>query len=240
MKPFRFISSLACSRGGRPSGCVLGQVKANATAAEVGLYSGRDRQQRLLEGAKKEKELTSTPRRSPTTWERWSAPTEEIRSEGQRVARKLGEGAAARVAEARANRNTVDVVETNGPEMESLHREKVLQQSSRRTSRSYSASDPPSRRVGGTRLNVFVQAYNTNAVKRRSCRRPGKTARPEVKGRLGIEQEDSDWLAGMFDEIGEARARNSSRRSSRKTACRCARGTRCSRSSSCRARCRSP
>jgi len=72
MKPFRF-NLLACLflAGAVLPACVLGQVKANATAAEVGLYSGRDRQQRLLEGAKKEVEGDLHPlhlRRSPTTW----------------------------------------------------------------------------------------------------------------------------------------------------------------------------
>src|SRR6266702_4652816 len=28
---------------------------------------------------------------------------------------------------------------------------------------------------------------------------------PKWKGKLGIEQEDSDWLAGLFAEIGEAK-----------------------------------
>jgi len=58
MKPIRF-NLLACLflAGAVLPACVLGQVKPNATAEDVGLYSGRDRLQRLLEGAKKEKEL---------------------------------------------------------------------------------------------------------------------------------------------------------------------------------------
>ena len=36
---------------------VLGQVKPNATAADVGLYAGPDRLRKLVEGAKKEGEL---------------------------------------------------------------------------------------------------------------------------------------------------------------------------------------
>ena len=31
-------------------------------------------------------------------------------------------------------------------------------------------------------------------------------ADPKWKGKLGIEQEDSEWLAGIYDEIGEERA----------------------------------
>jgi len=103
--------------------------------AEVGLYSGRDRQQRLLEGAKKEKELNLyTSAQSDDMGalvgayeKKYAVKVNVWRASSEKVLQRA-------VAEARANRNTVDVVETNGPEMESLHREKVLQQSSRRTS----------------------------------------------------------------------------------------------------------
>src|SRR5258705_1868158 len=109
------------------------------------------------------------------------------------------------VAEARANRNTVDVVETNGPEMESLHREKVLQQiKSPHHADLIAPAIRPHGEWVGTRLNVFVQAYNTKAVKKEELPKTWEDLLdPKWKGRLGIEQEDSDWLAGMFAEIGE-------------------------------------
>jgi iron(III) transport system substrate-binding protein len=57
-----------------------------------------------------------------------------------------------------------------------------------------------------TRMNVFVQAYNTKAVKKADLPRSWEDlADPKWKGRLGIEQEDADWLAGMMGELGEAR-----------------------------------
>jgi iron(III) transport system substrate-binding protein len=109
--------------------------------------------------------------------------------------------------ESRAGRFTVDVVETNGPELESLHREQVLQ-----VVKSPHHADliPPAIRPHGewvgTRLNVFVQAYNTRLVKKEEL--PGTwedLLDPKWKGKLGIEQEDSDWLAGIVGEIGEDR-----------------------------------
>jgi iron(III) transport system substrate-binding protein len=55
----------------------------------------------------------------------------------------------------------------------------------------------------GTRLNVFVQAYNTKLVKREELpTRWEDLLDPRWKGRLGIEQEDSDWLAGVLGDIG--------------------------------------
>jgi iron(III) transport system substrate-binding protein len=59
----------------------------------------------------------------------------------------------------------------------------------------------------GTRLNVFVQAYNTKMVKKEELPKTWEDlADPRWKGRLGIEAEDSDWLAGIFGELGEERA----------------------------------
>ncbi len=60
----------------------------------------------------------------------------------------------------------------------------------------------------GTRLNVFVQAYNTRLVKKEELPKTWEDLlHPKWKGKLGIEQEDSDWLAGVFSDIGEARGR---------------------------------
>jgi iron(III) transport system substrate-binding protein len=109
--------------------------------------------------------------------------------------------------ENRAGRFTVDVVETNGPELESLHREQILQavKSPHHADLIAPAIRPHGEWVG-TRLNVFVQAYNTKLVKKDELPKTWEDLRdPKWKGRLGIEQEDSDWLAGIFGELGEAR-----------------------------------
>src|SRR5260370_33327356 len=98
------------------------------------------------------------------------------------------------VAEARANRNTVDIVETNGPEMESLHRENVLQQvkSPHHADLIAPAMRPHGEWVG-TRLNVFVQAYNTNAVKKEDLPKTWEDRLdPNGKARAGFEQKDYD------------------------------------------------
>jgi iron(III) transport system substrate-binding protein len=91
----------------------------------------------------------------------------------------------------------------------------------------------------GTRLNVFVQAYNTNWSRRKSCRKPGRTCPPRWKGRLGIEQEDQDWFSGIATDIGEARAVKVFKDIVATNGIRCARATPCSPSSSSPARSRS-
>jgi len=186
----------------------LGQLKQNATAADIGLYDGPDRLQRLIEGAKREGELNLYT----------SAQADDIGAVAAAFEKKYGvkvsmwrassEKVLQRVlAEARANRHTMDVAETNGPEMESMHREQILQ-----AVKSPHLADliaPALHDHGewvGTRLNVFVQAYNTKAVRKADLPKTWEgLLDPKWKGKLGIEQEDMDWLAGVFSEIGEGK-----------------------------------
>src|SRR3954469_16922773 len=70
------------------------------------------------------------------------------------------------VAEARAGRRDADVIETNGPELESLYREKMLQPlKSRYLADLMPQAIRPHGQWIGTRINMFVQSYNTNLVK---------------------------------------------------------------------------
>src|SRR5882672_11040239 len=187
---------------------VHAQVKPNATAADIGLYVGADRLQKLVEGAKKEGELSLYT----------SAQADDIGAVAAAYEKKYGikvsmwrassEKVLQRaIAEARAKRRTLDVAETNGPEMESMHREKILQ---RIVSPHHADLIAPALRPHGewvgTRLNVFVQAYNTKAVRKEDLPKSWEDLfDPKWKGKLGIEQEDADWLAGMLGEMGEAK-----------------------------------
>ncbi len=185
------------------------QVKASATAADVAGYAAADRLQRLAEGAKKEGELNIyTSAQSDDMGalvsafeKKYGVKVSVWRSSSEKVLQRA-------VTEARGNRHTMDVAETNGPELESMHREKLLE-----AVKSPYLADliaPALRPHGewvGTRLNVFTQAYNTTLVKKEDLPKSWEDlANPKWKGKLGIEQEDSDWLAGQYAELGEARA----------------------------------
>src|SRR5882762_3602764 len=62
----------------------------------------------------------------------------------------------------------------------------------------------PHREWVGTRLNMFVHAYNTNLVKKEELPKSYEDfLDPKWKGRLGIEAEDVDWFAMVIKEIGE-------------------------------------
>src|SRR5882672_8806921 len=185
-----------------------GQIKPNAAAADVALYAGTDRMQKLIEGAKKEGELSLYT----------SAQADDIGAVAAAYEKKYGikvsmwrassEKVLQRaIAEARANRRAMDVAETNGPEMESMHREKILQRvASPHHADLIAPALLPHGEWVGTRLNVFVQAYNTKAVRKQDLPKTWEDLfDPKWKGKLGIEQEDADWLAGMLGEMGEAK-----------------------------------
>ena len=86
------------------------------------------------------------------------------------------------ITEAKGRRYSVDVVETNGPEMEMIAREQLL-----------SAAWTPDR------LNLYVVGYNTARVTRTEipATYEGFTD-PKWKGRLALEATDSEWMATLI------------------------------------------
>ena len=189
---------------------VFAQVKPAATAADVALYQGTDRLQKLIAGAKKEGVLNIYTSAQSNDLGPVVAAFEKKYGIKATLWRSSSENVLNRVVqESRGNRFTVDIVETNGPELEALHREKILQlvKSPYHADLIAPAIRPHGEWVG-TRLNVFVQAYNTRLVKKEELPKTWEDlVNPRWKGKLGIEQEDTDWLAGVFSDIGEARGR---------------------------------
>jgi iron(III) transport system substrate-binding protein len=186
-----------------------GQVKTNTTAADVASYAGPDRAQKLIEGAKKEGSLEIYTSAQSDDMGALVAAFEKKYGVRVNVWRSSSEKVLQRaVTESRGNRHTVDVAETNGPELEALSREKLLEKvKSPYLADLIAPAIHPHGEWVGTRLNVFVQAYNTQAVKKADLPKKWEDlADPKWKGKLGIEQEDSDWLAGEFAELGEAHA----------------------------------
>jgi iron(III) transport system substrate-binding protein len=179
-----------------------------ASVADVAGISGPDREKRLLEGAKKEGELNIYTSAQTDDMgalakafeQKYGVKVNIWRSSSEKVLQRA-------IQEARGNRHTMDVAETNGPELEAMSREKILQAvKSPHLADLIAPAIRPHGEWVGTRLNVFVQAYNTNLVKKEDVPKTWEDlANPKWKGKLGIEQEDADWLAGQFAELGEAR-----------------------------------
>lgn len=109
------------------------------------------------------------------------------------------------VAEAQARRYSVDVVETNGPEMEMLAREHLLAEShSPYAADLPAAAIPPHRRWMPDRMNYFVVGYNTQKVKRSEIPATYEGfLDPRWKGRIGIEATDVEWMATLVKIWGD-------------------------------------
>src|SRR3981189_1474353 len=182
------------------------QARPFASLEEMASYQGADRTQRLVEGAKKEGTLSMyTSAQSDDMGalvaafeKKYGIKVSMWRTSSEKVLQRA-------VTEARANRFAVDVLETNGPELESMHREKILQKvASPHHADLIAPALRPHGEWVGTRLNVFVQAYNTNLVKKEELPKSWEDMlHPKWKGRLGIEAEDVDWFAMVIKEIGE-------------------------------------
>jgi len=184
------------------------QAQAPADSSKIAQLQGPDRQQRLAEGARKEGELTLYT----------SAPVDDVavltgafeKKYGVKV--KVWRAASEKVlqravTEARANRFDADVIDTNGPEMEGLHREKLLQEvKSPYLGDVIPVAIMPHGEWVGTRLNIFTAAYNTKLVKKEELPKSYEDLLdPKWKGRLGIEAEDFDWFSGVIGVMGEAK-----------------------------------
>jgi iron(III) transport system substrate-binding protein len=108
------------------------------------------------------------------------------------------------VTEARARRFAVDVIETNGPEMEMMAREMLFIELA-----SPHLADLPAGAIPGhrmwipDRMNFFVVAYNTTKVRREELPKDYLGfLDPKWKGRIGIEATDAEWMATLVKKWG--------------------------------------
>lgn len=178
-------------------------------SAAVYLYSGSDRSERLAERARQEGSLVvytslATSESVPLTRafeKKYGLKVELWRSlSGQVMQRALNE--------AKAHRYSVDVIETNGPEVEALARERVTA----RFESPYIADIPawgvPAHRLWiADRVDFFVVAFNTGKVRRDELPATYEGfLDPKWKGRIGLEATDQEWLAGLAKQRGEERA----------------------------------
>lgn len=169
-------------------------------------YQGADRQQRLIENAKREGTVVVYTSLATTE----SKPVAEAfeKKYGIKVDlwRAISEKVVQRaVTEARANRHAFDVVETNGPELDMLVREKLLTQFySPHIADFPPFALPPHRQWVSDRLTFFVVGYNTDKVKREELPKTYEGfLDPKWKGRIGIEATDAEWMATLTKLWGQ-------------------------------------
>jgi len=109
------------------------------------------------------------------------------------------------VTEARGGRFDADVFETGAMAMESMHREKLLQEvQTSALSELVPAAISPHREWIGTRFNIFAAAYNTRLIKKDELPKSYHDLLDRRwRGKLGVEAEDSDWFGAVVGGLGE-------------------------------------
>ena len=171
-------------------------------------YKGADRAARLQERGKAEGSVSLYTSMAPTEIAPLAEAFEKKTGIKVNVWRALSEGVAQRaLSEARGKRHAMDVVETNGPEVEALAREQVLAPFYSPFLTDLPAGSVPKHGMwAADRLNFFVVAYNTNKVKLADLPKTYEGfLDPKWKGRIALEATDSEWMAGVVKTLGEAR-----------------------------------
>jgi iron(III) transport system substrate-binding protein len=173
------------------------------------MYKGADRDKRVLDKAKQEGSVSVYTSLSPTDAKPLVTAFESKYGVKVEMWRGQSEGVVQRVlSEARARRSAVDVVETNGPEMESMAREQALAEFYSPNFKDLPANVFPKHRLWvPDRLNFYVVAYNTNKVKADEIPKSYEGfLDPKWKGRVALEANDSEWMGGLVHAWGEKRA----------------------------------
>jgi len=173
--------------------------------AAVARLKGEARAKTLVEGAKREGEVmvyhsTQSEDLRPVFeafTAKYGVKVREWRSSSENVVQRI-------VSETRAGKHDVDLIENNSPEMEALVAEHMLLAMDCPSFASMRAGTLPAHRQWATStMDVFVQAYNTEKVRRDELPRDYRgLLDPRWKGRLGIEAEDSAWYGTIVKAMG--------------------------------------
>lgn len=177
--------------------------------ADIAQYSGPDRTQRLIDGAKKEGAVTLYSSLVVTDsnaivdafTKKYGVPVRLWRGSSEDILRRA-------VTEARGGRYDVDVAETAGSEMEGLDREKLLADvTSPVLTQLVPQAVVPHRGWVTDRLSIFTAAYNTTVIHPADVPKSYEDLLdPKWKGKLGLEADDANWFMAIAGQMGEAKA----------------------------------
>ena len=206
MISFRTAVSAALFAACLPAGALAQGPTAAGPHQQVYTYQGADRDQRVLQGAKKEGRVVvytslNTKDSVPIIEifeKKYGVKVDLWRSSSEKVLQRA-------VTEARAGRFAVDAFELNGPELEAMWREGLLDKFYSPQSKNM---PPQAFAKNGAyvadRFNFFTIAYNTNLVKPNEVPNSYEDLlKPSWVGRIGIEASDTDWFGSMVHAMGE-------------------------------------
>lgn len=176
--------------------------------AAVYLYRGADREQRLIDGARQEGTLVlytslATTESIPLTQafeKKYGVKVQLWRATSDQILQRT-------INEARGRRHAVDVIETNGPEIEALSRERLTSDFHSPHFADFPAwAIPPHRLWICDRMTVYVVAFNTGKVRRDEIPATYEGfADAKWSGRIGIEATDQEWMAAIVKHWGDDR-----------------------------------
>src|SRR5436190_5517255 len=191
--------------GLRNLACVAVLAVLPAAAQNLYGYEGADRMDKVTAAAKKEGTLTlyttiaekDLPAIVKPFEEKYGVKVNVWRAGTDKVLQRA-------VTETRAKRYEFNAVHFGAPEVEALHREKILQPVNSPVHKDLlPGSVPAHKEWAATILSVWVQAYNTQSIRKSDL---PKTYRdlldPKWKGKLGIEAKNDDWFATVVHQLG--------------------------------------
>jgi iron(III) transport system substrate-binding protein len=177
-----------------------------SSLADLAFYASPDRTERLVAGAKREGSLTLYTSLTVEDMKVFGGAFEKKYGIKINLWRSSSEDILQRaVVEARGGRFDVDAIETSAAEMESLHREQLLQEVRSPYLGDLSpAALLPHREWVGDRLNFITAAYNTDLIRRTDLPKSyDDLLDPRWKGKLAIESDDSVWFGALVMALGE-------------------------------------
>src|SRR4051812_41679025 len=178
--------------------CLAIAAPAFAQDASLLRYEGADRLQKVIPAATAEGTLMlytsfaekDLPRLTSAFEKRYGVNVKLWRAASEKVLQRA-------VIETGAGRHDFDAVHTSALEMEALYREKVLQPvAPAHGAELLAGAVRPHRGWTATYLSFWVQAYNTNLVRKADLPRTYQDLLdPKWKGKLGIEARVPEWYA---------------------------------------------
>jgi iron(III) transport system substrate-binding protein len=192
--------TLACATALAPA------MAQNAKVAEVANYTGADRTQKLIEGAKKEGVVNLYT--SHTVQDMTTLKTAfEAKYPGVKINvwRSSSEDIVHRsVTEYGAKRYEVDAFETDQSGLEALHREKLLQAIQSPVIADLVPQAAAPKEWLGTRLQIITAAVNTKSIPEAEWPKTYEDLLdPKWKGKIAVEAGDADWFATVVQSMGE-------------------------------------
>jgi len=178
-----------------------------ASNRDIYIYSGADRDKRLVEGAKKEGQVlfystmtVADGKALATAFEqKYGVRVNHWRGSAEKIVSRA-------IAEARARRHEADLFETSSHRVEALYRERLLEDFHTPVLRDIVPEAFPRghRQYVADRFAFFVMGYNTKLVKREELPAAYEDLlQPRWTGKITIEGTDVLWFAAVAKAMGE-------------------------------------